>query len=119
VRVPSWSNQALAKEAKTGKQQQANAVGKANYFEEGTINPKQFPALASKHVCLESDADIGPILRDIAKLSETVKSVHLLKVSHFNGGTTSLVEVPCSAKLSGFKKAAKKSRWVLRVLHNV
>lgn len=105
---------------KEGKKQNevSDVVGEINYFH-ATINPKQFPTLASKHVCLESDSDIRPILREIVKLSKIVKSVDLLKVSHFNGRTTSLVEVPCSAKLSGFKKAVRKSQWVLRILQCV
>jgi hypothetical protein len=59
------------------------------------------------------------VLRDILKLSKKVKSVDLLKVLHYNDSTTSLVEVPCSAKQSGLKKHARRSRWVHRILQCV
>jgi hypothetical protein len=36
-----------------------------------------------------------------------------------NGITTSLVEVPCSAKQSGSKKQSRKLGWVERILYNV
>jgi hypothetical protein len=75
-----------------------------------TINPKDYPTLDSKQICLEVDRDIAPVLRDIIKLSKKVKLVDLLKVLHYNDSTTSLVEVPCSAKQSGFKKQARQSR---------
>jgi hypothetical protein len=60
-----------------------------------------------KKICLCTDKDILPVLRDIIKLSKKVKSVDLLKVLHYNDSTTSLVEVPCSAKQSSFKKQAR------------
>jgi hypothetical protein len=53
------------------------------------------------------------------KLSKKVKSVELLKVLNFDDKITSLVAVPCSAKQSGFKKQARKSRWVSRLLECV
>ena len=53
------------------------------------------------------------------KLSKRVESVDLLKVLHYNDSTTSLVEVPCSAKQSGFKKQVRRTRWVHRILECV
>jgi hypothetical protein len=41
-----------------------------------------------------------------------VKSVDLLKVLNYNDSTT-FVEVPCSAKQSGFKQQARQSRWCI------
>ena len=75
--------------------------------------------MVAKNIVLTSDEDITPVLRDIVKLSKKVKSVDLLKVLNFNDTTTSLVLVPCSAKQSGFKKQARKSRWVYRLLECV
>jgi hypothetical protein len=43
----------------------------------------------------------------------------LLKVLNYNDTTTSLVEVPCSAKQSGFKKQARRSQWVQQILQCV
>jgi hypothetical protein len=62
------------------------------------INPKEYPTLHSKHICLQTDTRIMTVLCDILKLSKKVKSVDLLKVLHYNDSTTSLVKVPCSAK---------------------
>jgi hypothetical protein len=56
---------------------------------------------------------------ELLKLSKQVKSVDLLQVLHHNDATTSLVEVPCSSKQSGFKRRARKSRWVQRILKSV
>jgi hypothetical protein len=53
------------------------------------------------------------------KLSKQVRSVDLLEVLNYNDTTTSLVEVPCSAKQSGFKKQARRSRRVERILQSV
>jgi hypothetical protein len=53
------------------------------------------------------------VLRDIIKLSKKVKAVDLLKVLNYNDATTSLVEVPCSAKQSGFQKQAQ---WLIQQL---
>jgi hypothetical protein len=83
------------------------------------INPKDYPTLHSKHICLQTDTKITAVLRDILKLSKKVKSVDLVKVLHYNDSTTSLVEVPCSAKQSGFKKQARRSRWVHQILQCV
>jgi hypothetical protein len=83
------------------------------------INPKDYPTLHSKHICLQTDTEITAVLRDILKLSKKVKSVDLLKVLHYNDSTTSLVEVPCSAKQSGFKKQVRRSRWVHLILQCV
>jgi hypothetical protein len=68
-----------------------------------TIDPKEFPTLASKQICVQTDKEITPVLRDILKLAKKVKSSgveDLLKVLHYNDTTTSLVEVPCSARQS-------------------
>jgi hypothetical protein len=84
-----------------------------------TVDPKDYPTLDSKNICLKTDKDISPVLWDIMKLSKNVRSVHLLKVLNYKDTTTSLVEVPCSAKQSGFKKQAQRSRWVQRILQCV
>jgi hypothetical protein len=81
------------------------------------VDPKEYPTLHSKHICLQTDTDITAVLHDILKLSKTVKSVDLLNVLHYyNDSTTSLVEIPCSAKQSDFKKQARRSRWVHHIL---
>jgi hypothetical protein len=64
------------------------------------------PTLANKHLAQvsgESNKDIAVVLHDIIKLSKKVKSVDILQVVNYNDATTSIVEVPCSAKQSGFK----------------
>jgi hypothetical protein len=48
-----------------------------------------------------------------------MKTVDILKVVNYNDATTSLVEVPCSAKQSGFKQQARRTRWVHRILQSV
>jgi hypothetical protein len=97
----------------------ASAAVAINCFEE-TIDPKDYPTLGSKNICLKMDKDITPVLCDIMKkLSNKVRSVNLLKVLNYNDTTTSLVEVPCSAKQSGFKKQARLSRWVHGILQCV
>jgi hypothetical protein len=53
------------------------------------------------------------------KLAKKVKSIDLLKVLNYNDSTTSLVKVPCSARWLGFKKQARRSRWVHRILECV
>jgi hypothetical protein len=73
---------------------------------QGDSQPKDYPALLSKNICLQTDKDIMPVLWDIIKLSKKVRSVDLLKVLNYNDTATSLVEVPCSAKQSGFRKQA-------------
>ena len=77
--------------------------------------------MAAKNIALTSDEDITPVLREIVivKLSKKVKSTDVLKVLHFNDTSTSLVEVPCFAKRSGFKKQAQRTRWVHRILECV
>jgi hypothetical protein len=89
-----------------------------NRFEE-TVDPKDYPTLDSKNICLKTDKDISLVLQDIMKLSKKVRSVDLLKVLNYNNTTTSLVEVPCSVKQSGFKKQARRSQWVQRILQCV
>jgi hypothetical protein len=83
------------------------------------VDANGYPALTSKNICLRTDKDITAVLRDIIKLSKNVKSVDILKVLNYNDSTTSLVEVPCSAKQSGFKQQARRSRWVHRILRCV
>ena len=100
------------------KQKAVSAAVVVNRFLE-TIDPKDYPSLDCKQICLQTDKDITPVLRDIIKLSKKVKSVDLLRVLNYNDTTTSLVEVPCSAKQSGFKKQARRSRWVHRILQCV
>jgi hypothetical protein len=100
------------------KQKAVSDAVEVKCFEE-VVDVKTFPTLVSKGICLTSDIDVTPVLRDLVKLSKTVKSVDLLKVLHFNGATTSLVEIPCSTKMSGFKKQARRSQWVLRILQCV
>jgi hypothetical protein len=93
------------------------AVPIQNFNEQ--VNPKDYPVLSSYNIELTSDKDITPLLRDIVKLSKKVTSVDLLKVLHYNDTTTSLVEVPCSSKQSGFKRQARKTKWVHRILQSV
>jgi hypothetical protein len=106
------------KAADEDKQKAVSAAVDVNVFTE-TINPLEYPTLHAKKICLHTDKDISSVLRDIIKLSKKVKSVDLLKVVHYNDTTTSLVEVPCSAKQSGFKKQVRRSRWVERILQCV
>jgi hypothetical protein len=82
-------------------------------------DPNQLPTLVAKNVCITSDKDIKAVTRELAKLSKQVKSVDLLEVVHCNDTTSSLVEVPCSAKQSGFKERARRSRWMERGLESV
>jgi hypothetical protein len=63
--------------------------------------------------------DIQKLLREIVKMLRQVRSVNLLKVVSSNDVTTSLVEVPCSAKQSGFKNQSRRPAWVKRILYNV
>jgi hypothetical protein len=100
------------------KQQAVSAAVAMNRFKE-TVDPKDYPTLDYKKICLQTDKDIAPGLWDIMKLSKKVRSVDLLKVLNYNDTTTSLVEVPCSAKQSGFNKQARRSRWVHRILQCV
>jgi hypothetical protein len=87
-------------------------------FEEA-VDPLKHPNLASEQTSVQSDKDIMPTLCEIVKLAKVAKSTDLLKVLHGNGRTTSLAVVPCSAKQSGFKQQARKSRWVHRILQRV
>jgi hypothetical protein len=82
-------------------------------------DPNQFPTLVAKNTCITSDKDIKAVTRERAKLSKQVKSVALLDVVHHNDTTTSLVEVLCSAKQSGFKERARRSRWMERSLESM
>jgi hypothetical protein len=86
---------------------------------EETVDPKDYPTLNSKNICLQTDKDITPVLQDIIKLSKEVRSVVLLKVLNYDDATTSPVEAPCSAKQPGFMKQARRSGWVHRILQFV
>jgi hypothetical protein len=103
------------KKEKEKKQEAFSAAVEVQIFKE-IVDPQQHPSLVAKNIVLTSDEDITPVLRDVVKPSKKVKSVDLLKVLNFNDKITSLVAVPCSAKQSGFKKQARKSRWVHRLL---
>jgi hypothetical protein len=116
--VETCELQERKKAADENKQKAVSAAVVLNQFSE-TINQNDYPTLDSKRICLETDQDITPVLRDIIKLSKKVKLVDLLKVLNYNGSTTSLVEVPCSSKQSGFKKQARRSRWVHQILQCV
>jgi hypothetical protein len=59
------------------------------------------------------------MLCPFSKLSKQVKSADILKILNLNNSTTSLVEVPSSAKNSGFKKQARRTKWVLRIPESV
>jgi hypothetical protein len=83
------------------------------------IDAKQLPTLVAKNTCITSDKDIKAVTRELVKISKQVKSVDLLEVVHCNDTTTSLVEVPCSAKQSGFKERARRSRWMERSLETM
>jgi hypothetical protein len=80
------------KAADENQQKTVSAAVVVNRFIE-TIKPKDYPTLDSKQICLETDRDILPVLRDIIKLSKKVKLVDLLKVLNCNDSTTSLVKV--------------------------
>jgi hypothetical protein len=103
------------KKQKEKKQEAVSAASQERPFDT-TLKPQEHPALVSKNISLASNQDIVPVLREIVKLSKQVKSVDILKILNLNDSTTSLVEVPSSAKYSGFKKQARRTKWVLRVL---
>ena len=114
-------NQACELDQRERKEKTQEAVSVAveiNVFDE-TTDPQEYPTLFAKNIGLTSDEDITPVLREIVKLSKRIKSVDLLKVLHLNDSRTSLVEVPRSAKQSGFKKQARRTRWVHRALECV
>jgi hypothetical protein len=106
------------KAADENQQKTVSAAVVVNRFIE-TINLQEYPTLHSKKICLQTDKYIALVLRDIIKLSKKVKWVDLLKVLNYNDSTTSLVKVPCSVKQLGFKKQARRSRWVHRILQCV
>jgi hypothetical protein len=90
-----------------------------NCFQE-TVDPKDYPTLDSKNIYLKTDKDISPVATsEHHEVIKKVSSVDLLKVLNYNDTTTSLVEVPCSVKQSGFKKQARRSRWVQGILQCV
>ena len=100
----------LARRKRKEKNQKAVSVAvQIQIFDEVT-EPQEYPTLFAHNIGLTSDKDITPVLREIVKLSKRVKSVDLLKVLHFYDSTTSIVEVPCSAKQSGFKKQARRQQ---------
>jgi hypothetical protein len=77
-------------------------------FEE-VVDVKTFPTLVSKGICLTSDVDVTPVLRDLVKLSKTVKSVDAESPA-FNGAPQSLSLKSLFDKDVGFKKA-RRSQW--------
>jgi hypothetical protein len=70
-------------------------------------------------MCLKTNKEIQKLLREIMKMPRQVRSVNLFKIVNSNDITTSLVEVPCSAKQSGFKKQSRKLGWVDWILNYV
>jgi hypothetical protein len=105
------------KKQKEKKQEAVSAASQAQPFDT-TLKPQEYPTLVSKNISLTSNQDIVPVLREIVKLSKQVKSVDILKILNLNDSTTSLVEVPSSAKNSGFKKQARRTKWVLCILES-
>jgi hypothetical protein len=106
------------KKQKEKKQEAVSAASQAQPFDT-TLKPQEYPTLVSKNISLTSNQDIVPVLREIVKLSKQVKSVDILKILNLNDSATSLVEVPSSAKNSGFKKQALRTKWVLSILESV
>jgi hypothetical protein len=108
------------KKQKEKKQEAVSAAVQVNMFQ-ATVDPNDYPTLVLKNIAITSDEEITPVLREIVKLAKVVKSdsVDILKVLHLNDSTTSLVEVPCSAKQSGFKKQLRRTMWVHRILEGV
>jgi hypothetical protein len=115
---PSSSTEPPSTEPPLKEQQAVSATVAMNRLKE-TVDPKDYPSLNSKNICLQTDKDITPVLQDIMKLSKEVRSVALLKVLNYDDTTTSPVEAPCSAKQSGFMKQARRSGWVHRILQYV
>jgi hypothetical protein len=76
-------------ESPSKEEKAVSAAVAVNCFEE-PINPKDYPMLHSKGICLKTDREIKAVLRDIMKLAKKVKSVDLLKVLNYNNLTTSL-----------------------------
>jgi hypothetical protein len=107
------------------KREEAASARFVETFSESNVLPSNYPFLADlqdgrgRKICLKTNTDIQKLLREIVKMSRQVRSVDLLKVVNYNNVTTSLVEVPCSAKQSGFKKQSRRSGWVERILYNV
>jgi paraquat-inducible protein B len=103
----------------------ASAALRVETFSENNVLPSNYPFLADlqdsrgQQICLKMNNDIQKLLREIMKMSRQVRSVNLLKVVNSNDVTTSLVEVPCSAKQSGFKKQSRRLGWVKQILYNV
>ena len=99
---PSSSTEPPSTDPLLKEQQVVSAAVAMNGLEE-TVDPKDYPTLNSKNICLQTDKDITPVLQDIMKLSKEVRSVVLLKVLNYDDITTSPVKAPCSAK---------QSRWI-------
>ncbi len=70
-----------------------------------------------QRICLTMNKNIQKLQLEILKMSRQVRSVNLVKVVDSNDITTSPVEVPCSAKQSGFKKQSRKFGWVKGILY--
>ena len=72
----------LERNKKENDDKKQKAVGAAVDVREFTedIDAYQFPTLVSKNICIKTDKDITPVLREIVKLAKTVeKSTDLLK----------------------------------------
>jgi hypothetical protein len=103
------------KEEDDKRQKAVGASVEVKQFAE-VIDATQFPTLVAKNICITSDKDIKLVMPELAKLSKQVKQVDLLEVLQFTDAATSLVEVPCSVKWSGFKQQVQRLRWAERVL---
>jgi hypothetical protein len=113
------------KEEDEKREEAVSAALRVETFSENNVLPSNYPFLADLQdgrgckICWETNKDIQKLLREIVKMSRQVRSFDLLKVVNSNNVTTSLVEVPCSAKQSGFKKQSRRLGWVKRILYNV
>ena len=92
-----------------------SAALRVETFSENNVLPSNYPFLADlqdsrgRQIGWKTNKDIQKLLREIVKMSPQVKSVEILKVVNSNNVTTSLVEVPCSAKQRGFKVHSRRS----------
>ena len=102
-----------------------SAALRVETFSENNVLPSNYPFLADlqdsrgRQIGWKTNKDIQKLLREIVKMSPQVKSVEILKVVNSNNVTTSLVEVPCSSKQSGFKVQSRRSGWVKQRLHQL
>jgi hypothetical protein len=66
---PSSSTEPPSTDPLLKEQQVVSAAVAMNGLEE-TVDPKDYPSLNSKNICLQRDKDITPVLQDIMKLSK-------------------------------------------------